>query len=186
MNLRIRTVVALLLLLAAAALLATGCGSDDSGDSKQSTTPASTTTKATGGDDDQPDEQDLLPIMVESPKPFASVYRSFTLSGTAVANEGTLRWQILDASGKPLAQGTITASCGGPCRGDFSTKVNVAKVTPGSWELHVFEPPTADDDPARRNDTIVPITITTGPIDSSDPAADAPPPGGVPANGTGA
>ncbi|MCB0880217.1 MAG: Gmad2 immunoglobulin-like domain-containing protein [Thermoleophilia bacterium] len=184
MNLRTRTVVALLLLLAAAALLLAGCGSDSSSDSKSSST--TTTEAATSGDDDQPGGDDLLPIVVESPKPFASVYRSFTLSGTAVANEGTLRWQILDASGKPLAQGTITASCGGPCRGDFSTKVNVAKVTPGSWELHVFEPPTADDDPARRNDTIVPITITTGPIDSSDPAADAPPPGGVPANGTGA
>jgi hypothetical protein len=94
--------------------------------------------------------------------------------------EGAVAWQILDASDEPLASGTAQASCGAPCRGRFSTRIDVSKVEPGSWELHVFQPPVSGKEPPRLHDFIVPITITTGPIDPDDPGPDAPPPGGAP------
>lgn len=123
-------------------------------------------------------EDPLPPIQVVAPATFTSVHRSFVLRGTAQVVEGELRWAILDASLEPLASGRMTASCGAPCRGGFSTRVDVSKVPVGSWELHVFAPPVADDDPPRVHDVIIPITVVAKPVDQ--PPADAPPPGGVP------
>ncbi len=162
-----------LMLVACTLVLASGCGSDDASTKAASDREAVTTAPET------PDpglEPEAVPaIIVESPSMLASVHGSFTLSGTAKVHEGTIAWVILDASGKPLAQGVTTASCGAPCRGKFSTKVNVAKVRPGSWELHVYRPPVDDSDPARGDDTMVPITITSEPIDANTPGVDAQP-----------
>jgi hypothetical protein len=172
---------AFLPLAAACVLLVAGCGEGtddgtrDRSPAKDAAEPATTTEATTP----EPDAA-KLPIIVTSPSGFQSVHRAFTLKGTATVFEGAVAWQILDASDEPLAAGTAQASCGTPCSGTFSTKVDVSKVEPGSWELHVFQPPVADDDPPRLHDFIVPITITTGPIDPDDPGPDAPPPGGAP------
>ncbi len=169
-----RRLLALLLAIVAACMLAAGCGSDEPDEDSTSTTKTTRTDATDPGDD-----QDLPPIQVTSPKSFQSVYRSFTLEGTAAVHEGTIAWQILDADLKPMLVGYTTASCGAPCRGDFSAEIDVRDVKAGSWELHVFQQPVADDDPERVHDTLVPITITTGPVDDQ-PDPDAPPPGGVP------
>ena len=166
----------MLVLLAAMLLLVSGCGSDDDSDSGADDAKATTTTTEDGGGTD---DEDLPPIQITSPKTFQSVYGSFELAGTAAVHEGTVAWQILDADLQPMLTGFTTASCGAPCRGDFSTKVDVTDVAAGSWEMHVYQPQVADDDPSRMHDVIVPITITTGPIEDQ-PDADAPPPGGVP------
>lgn len=131
-------------------------------------------------DGQHPGADQLPPIQVLAPPTFSSVHRSFVLRGTAQVHEGELRWSILDADLEPLATGRMTATCGAPCRGGFSTRVDVSKVPVGSWELHVYAPPVADDDPPRMHDVILPITVVAKPVDQ--PAADAPPPGGVPAD----
>lgn len=170
-------VLALVALLLAAT--AAGCGDDErsSDDDARSATAAANDTPDDASDDDA---APASPIRVETPKSFASVHGSFELSGTAQAHEGELRWAILDAALEPMTSGSMTASCGAPCVGTFATTVDVSKVPIGSWELHVWQPPVADSDPERVHDTIVPITVTAKPVDPDDPAADAPPPGGVP------
>lgn len=125
-------------------------------------------------------KKESSPILISTPPIFASVFKSFKLAGSATAHEGELRWQILGPNEKLLLSGPIKVTCGAPCRGKFNTAVDVRKVPAGQYELHVFQPPVSDDDPLRVNDTITPITITTGPVDNFPPA-DAPPPGGAPA-----
>lgn len=120
----------------------------------------------------------LPPIQVTSPKAFENVHGSLLLAGTAQVHEGALAWAILDAQLRPMARGRMSATCGAPCRGRFRTSVPLRRVPPGSWELHVWSPNTADDGPRRLHDTMVPISVTDRPVDA--PAPDAPPPGGVP------
>jgi hypothetical protein len=175
-----------LLVLTAATTIVAGCGSNAG--SKPSTDAVSTATRTEADtetdssnsndqtDDDQPTKRE---IEVAEPTAFSSVYRSFTLAGTAAVFEGALAWEILDEQLKPMQRGMTTATCGAPCRGKFSTTVRLQGVAPGSWELHVFAPPVDPNDPPRVHDTILPITVTTGPIGDAA-AADAPPPGGVP------
>lgn len=190
--------IRLLLLVALVAVAGAGCGGDDgaggdrtgaSDDRSQADGTAAAGDAEGGGSDqdgdDGPDGDDdgrapLPPIEVIAPPTFSSVHRSFVLRGTAQVHEGELRWAILDADLEALASGRMMASCGAPCRGKFSTRVDVSKVPVGSWELHVFAPPVADGDPPRVHDVILPITVAANPVDQ--PAADAPPPGGVPSD----
>lgn len=184
-----RSLLLALALLALASLLAAGCGSDD--DPKQRSTKQTKTTKTTTTtttDDDEGDptelpdpvpEGELPPIQVTSPTSLAYVSRSFVLAGTAQVFEGALQWAILDAKLKPMVQGRMTASCGAPCRGKFRTRIALTKVPVGSWELHVWAPPVADDDPPRPHDTMTPITVTAEPVEGAPDPGDVPP-GGVP------
>jgi hypothetical protein len=183
------TTTALVLL----ALLLAGCGGDDgelnSKPESGARTEDSATTEDPASADDGSDAAvteepldpgvELPPIQVTAPASFANLYGSFVLAGTAKVFEGDLRWAILDAAQKPMAQGRMTATCGGPCRGDFRTRVSLRGVKVGSWELHVWAPPVADDDPERMHDTMVPITVTAQPV-TDVPPPDALPPGGVP------
>lgn len=196
-----RTLAALLATLAIltlASLLAAGCGGGDDGDDP-TPKPPRTTTDDTGDDDDHAKDEDghaddagdptevpdaypdgsQPPIHVETPTPLSYVSGSFVLSGTAQVFEGALQWAILDARLKPMVQGRMTASCGAPCRGKFRVRIPLAKVAIGSWELHVWAPPVADDDPDRVHDTMVPITVTDEPVQGAPDAGDIPP-GGVP------
>lgn len=182
-----RRLTALALALLAALLLA-GCGgsNDETSGADGGDPPAATTTTSSSDDgrdptttDPEPDAPTEPPITITSPKPFASVHGTLRLTGTTLAHEGDLRWAILDASLEPMRSGSMTASCGAPCRGRFATTIPLASVPVGSWELHVWQPPVADEDPERVHDTMVPITITEFPVDDQ-PAVDAPPPGGAP------
>lgn len=187
-----RTSLTALLAALALALLVAGCGSDDGDDdtpSKSTKTTKTTTTTTTDADPDDPGDPtelpdpvpdgELPPIQVTSPTSLAYVSGSFVLAGSAQVFEGALQWAILDARLKPMVQGRMTATCGAPCRGKFRTRIALAKVPVGSWELHVWAPPVADDDPARVHDTMTPITVTAQPVDGS-PDPGATPPGGVP------
>ena len=187
--------LAVLLLVAALALLLAGCGSDGDDRRDASGSGAKTETSTTGDDapadegedDDAPATTvpepvpagEQPPIVVTSPAPLAYVNGTFVLRGSAEVYEGELRWAILDARLKPMAQGAFAASCGAPCRGTFSKRIPLRGVAIGSWELHVWAPPVDAGDPARMHDTMVPITVTDQPVDA--PAPDAIPPGGAPA-----
>jgi hypothetical protein len=167
-----RATVALLVAMLALAPVLAGCGADDTPDEPA---PPTTTTDAVD-DDGRP----TLPIQVTSPAVFTSVHGSFELAGTAQVHEGELRWSILDSAYDELAAGAMTASCGAPCVGEFATTIDVSEVPIGSWELRVWQPGVADDDPERMHETIIPITVTAQPVDADQPPADAPPPGGLP------
>jgi len=181
----------LLLILGALVLLVAGCGSDDGGGDGDSSSDqardASTSTTTTAEDEpaeptgvpEPVPEGELPPIVVTSPQPLGYVSGAFVLTGSAQVTEGALRWAILDAKLKPMATGAFDASCGAPCRGTFRTRVPLRDVAIGSWELHVWTPPVADDDPQRVHDTMVPITVTAEPVQGTPPPG-AEPPGGVP------
>lgn len=178
-----------LLLVLALMMVLGGCGNDEDPATNGTNTSADAGDVTTTGRDDATDpaqptplpeptpEGELPPIQVTSPAQFANLYRSFVLAGTASVFEGTLRWAILDAKLKPMISGTTTATCGGPCRGKFRVRVPIANVPVGSWELHVWQPPVADDDPERVHDVMVPITVTATRV------TDAPPPGTMPPGG---
>jgi hypothetical protein len=170
-------------LLVAVVVMLPGCSGESkpAAQSSESTTPtaADETDDSDAVSKDSPEGRSQLEIEIAEPVPFSSVHGSFRLVGTASVYEGALAWQILDESLKPMKRGMMTASCGAPCRGRYSTTVNLQGVEPGSWELHVFAPPVGPNDPPRMHDTILPITVTTGPVGDAPPA-DAPPPGGVP------
>lgn len=194
------TAGALLALLAALTLLAAGCGSSDgsgSGPGAKAKHDAQADEDAkgdasTGADDDADDGStdatdpaggdDLPPIQITTPASFATVSKSMVLAGTASVSEGTVAWAIYDASQKAMVSGTTTATCGAPCRGKFRVAISLAKVPLGSWELHAWSPNMADgsegEDP-HLHDTLVPITVAAK-LDPDAPAADEPPPGGVP------
>lgn len=119
------------------------------------------------------------PILVTAPAPFEQLVGSFILRGSAQVHEGALVWAILDARLRPMATGRMSATCGAPCRGRFSTRISLANVPIGSWELHVWSPNVADEGPERLHDTMVPVTVS----DRKTPGAPQPgtvPPGGPP------
>ena len=195
--------VALLLLLLLAVVLA-GCANDDDGDDGDAATRAETSQTDDGdaADDDgetssdEPDapgtatdpgnfdlddpDRPRSPIRITHPLPFQTVAKRFVLRGSAIAHEGTLNWSIERGDGsEPLASGGMTASCGGPCRGNFSTTIPLAGVPLGSFELRVWSPNVDDAGPERLDETMVPISIHSQ-IDPNAPGPNTPPPGGAP------
>lgn len=171
--------------LLALLLLAAGCGGSDDDSSSDDARAVTTATTPAKEPEPAPDPQDepaageLAPIVVTSPKHFATVVGTMRLAGTAQVHEGTINWAIHDEQGSPLRRGHLTASCGAPCRGDFSGRISLKGVPLGSWELHVWEPNVADDGPERLNEVMLPITVSDQRIEGA-PEPDAHPPGGAP------
>ena len=192
-------------LLALAVLLAAGCGGSDgenSGDDSRDTSSKETETDSDAHDegdeehdgDDEGDtgdegeptampepvpEGEQPPIVISKPTPFEQVVGSFVLSGSASVFEGALTWAILDARLKPMVTGNITASCGAPCRGTYRTRISLAKVPVGSWELHVWGPNASGQGNPRLHDTMVPVSVATERTPGA-PDPGAAPPGGAP------
>ena len=95
------------------------------------------------GDDDEPeasrDEGNAkAAIVVEDPKPGATVTNPVTISGTASVFEGTVQIRILDAEGEELASTFATATQGAPGRGDFTKTVafSVPEAQEGTIEAY--------------------------------------------------
>lgn len=86
------------------------------------------------------DYQDQMgPILVDSPAWGASLHSPFRLAGLADVFEAQFRFRLLDADGRSLADGQLTASCGSGCLGTYGVEVpfNVAASTAG--RLQVFD-----------------------------------------------
>lgn len=186
-----------LALLALAALLAAGCGGSDGtaadGDRRDASPAETEDDTATHSDVEAADEGEegeptampepvpegeQPPIVISRPMPFEQLVGSFVLRGSATVFEGALVWAILDARLRPMATGPITASCGAPCRGTFRTRISVAKVPVGSWELHVWAPD-ASGRSERQHDTMVPVSVARQRTPGA-PGPGAVPPGGPP------
>lgn len=79
------------------------------------------------------------PIVVHEPQPGARVASPLTLSGLAIAPEGTVRFELVAADGAVLAQGFATASEGAPSVGAFSADLLFpGPAEDGEGRLRVF------------------------------------------------
>lgn len=96
------------------------------------------------GDDDEPastqgEDGAKAAIVVEDPKPGATVTNPVTISGTASVFEGTVQIRILDAEGKELASTFATATQGAPGRGDFTKTVAFSVPQPQEGTIEAYE-----------------------------------------------
>lgn len=87
------------------------------------------------------------PLFVDGPVWGATLHSPFQLSGLADVFEAQFRFRLLDADGRSLADGQLTASCGTGCLGRFGVPVqfNVPKQATG--HLQVFDLSEVDGSP---------------------------------------
>lgn len=82
----------------------------------------------------------LAPIWVVEPAMDARVTRTFTVKGTASVFEATVTWAVTrPGSGTQLADGFVTATDGGPARGDFTVNVSLPAGTTGDIVFTAWE-----------------------------------------------
>ena len=100
------------------------------------------------------------PIVVRTPQPGNEVISPVTIAGTADVFEGTVSVVILDASGQTLAATFTTATCGGGCRGPFSTALSFFTEARQAGTIEVFESSAEDGSPL--NLVSIPVTLVPG------------------------
>lgn len=80
------------------------------------------------------DELDVLALVnITTPEQGASVSGTFTAEGVASSFEGTVPWQLLDADGAVVADGSATAEGYVDKLYPWSTQVDLAGVAPGDY-----------------------------------------------------
>jgi spore germination protein GerM len=100
----------------------------------------------------------LPPLFVDEPAWGATLVSPVTVTGLANAFEATFELRIADAEGRGVAAGSITASCGTGCWGDFAVDVPFSVQVGGPGLLQVFEESAKDG--ARINLRQYPVTLT--------------------------
>ncbi len=107
------------------------------------------------------DFRDQLPaIFVDRPAWGASLGNPGTVSGLANVFEATFRMELVDASGKTVANRQVMASCGTGCWGDFRASLSYT-VSRGQWgTLRVYDLSAKDGTP--ENVTEYPVWLTPG------------------------
>ena len=170
--------MALALGLVLAVVLA-GCGEDDSTEPGETTSSTSSTSSASndsdkkpaghggeenshGADGDEggaqaPDGRDWLEL--DSPPALEELAGSFMLTGTAVATEGAVSWELLEVQVRVLRSGVITASCGAPCRGTFNKRISLKGVAVGNYFLQIYEASAKDG--TKLHIAGVPVTVVS-------------------------
>ena len=97
---------------------------------------------------DRADYRDVLPaIFVDRPAWGAAAGSPAAISGIANVFEATFQAQILDATGKILADEQLTATCGTGCWGSFKADLTYAVAKAQYGTLRVFEPSARDGSP---------------------------------------
>jgi hypothetical protein len=84
-------------------------------------------------------EDQLPPIVVESPFIGQTITSPVTISGTADVFEAVVNMRILDAFGRELGRTFTMASCGTGCRGDYSVSVPFTVTTEQPGTVEVYE-----------------------------------------------
>ena len=87
------------------------------------------------------------PIVVESPRPGATVTSLVSVTGNANVFEATVSLRIVDAAGDVLVRDFTTATCGTGCRGDYSTKLKFEVADAQAGFIEVFEESAEDGSP---------------------------------------
>ena len=104
------------------------------------------------------DYADVLgPIFVDDPVWGATLRSPFYLAGLADVFEAQFAFRLLDADGRSLADGQLTASCGTGCLGAYGVEVpfNVSASTTG--RLQVFD--LSEQDGSMRDLVDYPVTL---------------------------
>ncbi len=81
----------------------------------------------------------LPPLFVDEPAWGASIASPVHVAGLANAFEATFELRIADVEGRGLAAGTVTATCGTGCWGEFGVDVPFSIQAGGPGVLQVFE-----------------------------------------------
>lgn len=100
----------------------------------------------------------LAPLFVDEPAWGATISSPVHVAGLANAFEATFQLEIVDGAGRGLAMGTVTASCGTGCWGDFGVDVPFTVQAAGPGILRVFE--LSPRDGSRQNERGYPVTLT--------------------------
>jgi Immunoglobulin-like domain of bacterial spore germination len=104
-------------------------------------------------------ERFLPAISVQSPTIGETVSSPVAISGSANVFEATVSLRILDESGREIARGFTTATCGTGCRGTYSTTLSYNVDHEQSGTVEVFESSAKDGSPI--NVVSIPVTLTT-------------------------
>lgn len=81
----------------------------------------------------------LGPIFVDDPAWGATVRSPMQLAGLADVFEAQFRFRLLDAAGRSLADGKLTASCGSGCLGSYGVDVPFTVNASTAGRLQVFD-----------------------------------------------
>jgi hypothetical protein len=127
--------------LVALSLLGAGCDGSERSDETGTTT----------GVEDQ-----LAPIVIESPLPGDSVTSPIRVTGTANVFEATVSFEVRDDAGDVVMRGFTTATSGSGTRGTFATELAVPNLD-GSATIVAFEASAEDGRPLHVVE--VPITV---------------------------
>jgi spore germination protein GerM len=104
------------------------------------------------------DFTDQLPaLFVDEPAWGATISNPVRVAGLANAFEATFELRITDAEGRALAAGTVTATCGTGCWGEFGVVVPFTVQAAGPGALQVYE--LSPRDGARQNLREYPVTL---------------------------
>ncbi|HZA39105.1 MAG TPA: Gmad2 immunoglobulin-like domain-containing protein [Actinomycetota bacterium] len=92
-------------------------------------------------------EDIAAPIVVESPRPGATVSSPVDVTGNANVFEATVSMRIVDSSGNVLVRDFTTATCGTGCRGGYSKKLKFEVAETQAGFIEVFEESAEDGSP---------------------------------------
>jgi nitrite reductase/ring-hydroxylating ferredoxin subunit len=101
-------------------------------------------------------------ITVSTPNPNDRITSPVRIAGTAEVFEAVVHYEILDADGSVIAQGTTNASCGTGCRGHYSVRIDFAVDHEQDGIIRLFGVSEMDAQPQDVID--IPVTIEPGPI----------------------
>jgi hypothetical protein len=104
-------------------------------------------------------EDQLPPILVESPAIGDTVSSPVEVSGTANVFEANVTAKLLDANGKELVSRFTTATCGTGCRGDFTVELPYQSAVEQKGTLVVHDDD-ADGDGKPGFEVRIPVMIT--------------------------
>lgn len=102
-------------------------------------------------------EDQLPPIVVETPAPGDEVHGPLIITGTANVFEATVSIKVTGENGETLAESFTTATCGTGCRGDFEKRLSIEVDRRTSVIVKVFESSAEDGRPT--NVVRVPVTL---------------------------
>ncbi len=102
----------------------------------------------------------VVAIVVEGPLPGEEVTAPVRIAGNADVFEATVSIRILDAEGTELAAAFATATCGGGCRGAFSTEVFFFTPQRQNGTIEVFE--SSAEDGSRLHLVRIPVVLVPG------------------------
>jgi hypothetical protein len=93
----------------------------------------------------RPDDFTLSPVVIEDVTVEADGV--VTVSGSAMTYEGTVELALVDPADRVVQTTFATATCGGPCRGEWTHTFESPALLPGAWSVEAAAPAVTDEGP---------------------------------------